>query len=657
MKKYSRILLMSVMSVMSVMSSTLLFLFLFLSPPLIRADDSNSGGSASTTPEKPFRNSEIGYLHATKKLQIQPDRESVFLPAQSSLYLTAESSSSWIFALFYKNNTLLADFPKNGKYRGSFFFTEKGWARTRSAIQADTVPFPLPAGAELPVSANGKNAWTALWEIGSETAVLEIPKDTEGIVFSAKSKFELFSEEQQKKGLTLYRGKWIGKEQAELMRKADQEKKNTLENRMEVLRTMAEAGCLFLADGRIITGKYRGGDGTGIFFEQENGSTDFFRPGDIANLSPDEALAKARIKIMRDLYSKARMLFRSRRYGDAAKEIASLLGQLKQLPPNTAADGDSIAIIQADTQKLASDLSASLEESGLALYQYKTFPKEALQNHLSSGHILFREKIWLNPGQVCTRCSGKGNVSCEICGGAGSVRKDCAYCEGKGVLSCSICTGTGKRQCRTCSGKGSVGERCSRCKGKGVVRKAIPVSIGGGRTVNVGGRKVYLPGGNVWPGYAPVEYVNETCSRCGGTGEEEEKCSACKGAGWFPCPAKQDCGRCSGKGYKMEICEKCAGKRLVSCPGCQGKGYTGEAQKDVDSSAAPGDPGNAETSAAESGEEKKRKMETEMKTENRSSAPPPKSPDTDHKTEKREEKGKGEKAGKIELLPSITLHP
>lgn len=586
-----------------------------------------AGTEDGTSPEKPFRNSDIGYLHTEKKLALPAGKKSVFIPSQTPIYLVAESSSSWIFALFYKNETLLAEFPKNGKYKGSFFFTEKGWARTRAAVQAQTLAFPLPEGAELPVSADGKDAWTALWRLGSETAVCEVPKDTEGIVFSAKSKFELFSEAQEKKGLTLYRGKWVGKEQAELMRKADQEKKNTLENRMEVLRAMAEAGCLFLADGRAVTGKYRGGDGTGIFFEQDNGSTDFFRPDDIANLSPDEAQAKARIKIMRDLYSKARMLFRSRSYGDAAKEIASLLAQLKQLPSNTVADGDSLALIQEDTRKLSSDLSASLEESGLALYQYRTFPKDTLQNHLSSGHILFRDAIWLSPEQVCTRCSGKGNIACETCAGRGTVRKSCAYCEGKGVLPCSICEGTGKRQCRTCAGKGSVGERCSRCKGKGVVRKLVPSGVTGGRVFNSGGRTVYLPGGNVWPGYSPVEYVTEPCSKCGGTGKEEEKCPACKGAGCFPCPAKQDCGRCSGKGYKMEICEKCGGKRLVSCPICEGKGYTGEAQKDdPETSPAPG--GGTAAPAAET-------------VDGGGSAASPGSPDAEE----------AEKTGKMELLP------
>jgi len=82
-----------------------------------------------------------------------------------------------------------------------------------------------------------------------------------------------------------------------------------------------------------------------------------------------------------------------------------------------------------------------------------------------SGFIL---PIGYTYDEVCPKCKGDGNVTCEKCHGSGK----CPVCDGTGEIWympgdgwCAFCQGTGK--CSTCGGKGW--HICGECGGTGLI--------------------------------------------------------------------------------------------------------------------------------------------------------------------------------------------
>jgi len=113
--------------------------------------------------------------------------------------------------------------------------------------------------------------------------------------------------------------------------------------------------------------------------------------------------------------------------------------------------------------------------------------------------------------KTCSRCGGSGQYMkavCPVCRGTGTIAyystPQCARCSGKGRINCEECGGTGK--CRLCNGKGRLPE-CAQCNGRGVLVKTCSLCGGSGQCAccqNTGG--------------CPVCKGSGICPRCNRSG-------------------------------------------------------------------------------------------------------------------------------------------
>jgi len=131
--------------------------------------------------------------------------------------------------------------------------------------------------------------------------------------------------------------------------------------------------------------------------------------------------------------------------------------------------------------------------------------------------------------QICNTCNGNHYIQCPECDG--HHQWQCQTCMGEGVVACSKCNGTGTKMCLSCMGKGYHTKR-----------------------YDINSSETY----------------DETCSKCGGTGQKY--CSKCGGNGIEYCPSCQ--------GTKVTTCQYCYddaeryGK--IDCPECLTAGVTGQ---------------------------------------------------------------------------------
>lgn len=155
---------------------------------------------------------------------------------------------------------------------------------------------------------------------------------------------------------------------------------------------------------------------------------------------------------------------------------------------------------------------------------------------------------------MCTGCTGAGSSSCWSCAGKGST--PCSDCP---IEACDTCRGGGRAPGRCITGctkqkDGTFGRWCSTCSGSG--ERASSVSPG----------QTFKCDSCDGKGYAP-------CSKCGGNGEIDKVCPACKGRGKAKCKTCSNngsvsCKGCSGSGNSK--CDSCKGTRLVQCADCVG---------------------------------------------------------------------------------------
>ena len=73
-----------------------------------------------------------------------------------------------------------------------------------------------------------------------------------------------------------------------------------------------------------------------------------------------------------------------------------------------------------------------------------------------------------------------------------------------------------------------------------------------------------------------------SCSKCGGDGQMEKRCSSCNGSGDTRCGScsgdgDKDCISCSGKGY--DRCSGCGGDGENRCSSCYGSGKKGDGKR------------------------------------------------------------------------------
>lgn len=264
------------------------------------------------------------------------------------------------------------------------------------------------------------------------------------------------------------------------------------------------------------------------------------------------------------------------------EEARIFLGKNTSSLPDIAGKSKELgAQISAVNEKIDSDLKSK----GLVLFNYKTFTADVLGYHQKKGHILIGRNTWINPEQLCKRCSGSGEISCAKCQGYGKANKKCEKCQ-DGRITCRICDGSGYKPCNACNGVGAFIRTCSKCGGSG---------MGSGYYSYPSGPNLYLSSGafsvSSSPWFSYPTYTARTCSACGGSGNISIPCSNCGGSGSLACPKTEKCGLCKGAGYFKINCPDCDGKGRLICPACFGKGYKGEAQK------YPGLDGNSDSGA------------------------------------------------------------
>ena len=129
--------------------------------------------------------------------------------------------------------------------------------------------------------------------------------------------------------------------------------------------------------------------------------------------------------------------------------------------------------------------------------------------------------------EVCSRCSGIGEVICSRCGGKGKDYVDCDHCRSGNIL-CSMCNGRGimiwrgdYQTCALCDGTRYT--TCHYCKGNS--RILIYCCGDGTQTCN-----------NCFgSGYSGSKTIEEsgfkTCSYCNGRGGDRVTCPTCMGIG------------------------------------------------------------------------------------------------------------------------------
>jgi DNA-directed RNA polymerase subunit RPC12/RpoP len=59
----------------------------------------------------------------------------------------------------------------------------------------------------------------------------------------------------------------------------------------------------------------------------------------------------------------------------------------------------------------------------------------------------------------CSKCSGRGEVTCMNCGRTGKVIGYDVCTQGDGEIECSDCNGRGHVDCSACSGQGEMAPR------------------------------------------------------------------------------------------------------------------------------------------------------------------------------------------------------
>lgn len=554
--------------------------------------------SSEKTPKPPAVESEIGYLTASADIEIPPEFPKIFIAPQTTLQVMEDSSESYVFLVNVNSIGLCCKIPKYQKFmvmmelskdRSSIYF--------RGGIEAEVSPFKIFAGEEMPITGEDANNYFVSVSRLKSIMKVKLPKQIQTVLFSRESAFEKFAAEQKKNGLEYYNGAWITEEKARDLRNSQATAELEKQKKWDTLKSMAEAGVIVLKNGRIIHGSYKGGDKTSILFESEDGETKQYGIDDIGGIGYEKALALGNLDSANQMLSKARKLVDSSP-GEAKKNLEQARIFLEKNFSTPQDIADKSKEIGAQISSMNARIDSDLKNKGLVLFNYKTFPADLLCYHQKKGHMLIGNNTWINPDQLCKRCSGNGEISCVRCQGYGKVNKQCEKCQ-EGRITCHLCDGSGYKPCNVCNGVGGFLRTCSKCGGSGVLSGYYPYSSG--PTLYLSSGAFSVPSS---PWFSYPTYTTRTCSACGGSGNISIPCSYCGGSGSLTCPKTEKCDICKGLGFLRIICPDCEGKGRLICPTCFGKGYKGEAQK------YPGLDGKADTGADPAGISRGSKSQT-----------------------------------------------
>ncbi|HBC88083.1 MAG TPA: hypothetical protein DCZ94_14125 [Lentisphaeria bacterium] len=564
---------------------TILLVLLFCAfHPCLFCDEAVGPIRQSVNP--PLVESKIGYLTALSDLDIEPDSTRIFIAPQTRLPIMQDSGDFYYFLVKIDTSDVCCKIPKYQKYMILMDPSkDKSYMYFRGGIEAEIVPFLISSGEEMPILSSNDNYFFVAVKRRGFSATIKIPRDSKGVSISRESAFAKLSVEQKKKGLEYFNGSWMTPAKAQELRNSQLDKETLRQKRWDALKKQAGSGILILKDGRIIHGTYRGGDKVSIFFESQ-GDTLQYRIEDVADIDYEKAVSMGNLDSAATLVAQAKGRVdeypgHARRFLEQAQSFL-----IKVNPSFTELMGKAMDL-GAQVKSMNEGIDSSLKKKNLAIYNYEVFPAAILDYHLKSGHIL-AGKSWINPEQLCKRCSGGGEISCAKCQAAGKVNKKCPKCD-NGRIACHLCEGSGHKVCNICGGLGEFLRTCTRCGGSGVISGYYSYPCGPYLYLSSGAVMVV---GTVSPFYYYPNYATRTCPACNGTGRMSTVCSYCGGIGKMVCPKTEKCDLCNGVGFTKVMCPDCEGRGKVTCPDCKGKGFSGAAQKA---------PGEDEKSPAPSG--------------------------------------------------------
>ncbi len=542
--------------------SSIQFLVLCQSPPPLK------------TPQAPAVESKTGYLTASSDIEILPEMPKIFIAPQTTLPVMEDTMENYVVLVNLDSFAVCCRIPKYQKYMVMTELSRDGKSiYFRGGIEADLIPFKILGGEEMPITGeDSKNYFVSVQRRKSNMTV-KVPKQEEDVVFSSESAFARFSAEQKGKGLEYYNGAWVPEDKVRDLRSSQIASDMGKRRKWDTLKSMAESGVIVLKNGQIIHGSYKGGDKTSILFESDGGDTQQYGIEDIGDIDCGKAVALGNLDSAGRLVSKAEELLDSSP-GESKKYLEQAQAFLKKVVSPLPDIREKSTGIGARIAGMSENIESNLRKKGLVLFNYETFPEDVLKYHQGKGHMLTGGKTWINPEQLCRRCSGGGEITCIKCLGIGKINKKCEKCQ-NGLIACRICEGKGYRPCNFCNGVGELLRICARCGGSGVVSGYYSYPSGPSLYLSSGGA-VTIGGFSPW---CYSNFITRACSACGGSGNISIACSNCGGYGTLTCPKTEKCDLCNGVGFFRSTCPYCNGRGRTACPDCKGKGYTGEAQK------------------------------------------------------------------------------
>ncbi len=548
---------------------------------------------ADLSPAPPKTISNIGYLQIQKEVEIQPGFKRFMIMPHAQLIILNQDINNFTLIFPAKTSALCCILPKYVNHMALLREGEqKNFLSFRGPIEVETIPFILHKGEELSITKKDNASFYLLVIRKGVQLSLIVPVNTPNTLFSSESKFAKFAKTQNKKGLVYYNKQWIPKEDAAALRNLEQAENLRKTRIWETMKRAADLGVVVLKSGRVLNGRVTGRSQYKMLFLSKKRDYSI-GIDDVALITFSEIMARDKLHTAVIHFNKAKKLLRDNR-GSAMHHAEVAMKNLKGILKEVKTEYATAQNIIAEVASFIDNINSSLTKAGEVIYHDTIFPVKILDYHTQRGDILLRKKFWLKPEQLCRECNASGKLTCPTCYGKGRLIDDCIACVG-GRITCTICEGRGRKKCSYCNGKGYIYVE----KKQSTVIASFG-SFGGG----YGGCGRYYPryggGGSVYSSgrfmiFRPRTYYGYPYNRGSylSIGNEEKAvkqiCPKCNGTGTRLCPKTEKCIKCDGVGYFIEICPTCSGNKNISCSKCDGKGFSGEPQKDpVEKEILPG---------------------------------------------------------------------
>ncbi len=530
----------------------------------------------------PLKKSSIGYLSSiADEVKLVPRHKRFFIQPRMELPILEDAPSYYVFLAEDSGGSYLCKVAKiNRNLLAMALMSDVGKMRFRGGINSLSLPIVLKKGEELPVIQESDGYYIVLAELKGHIFSVAVPKSEKGMQFEKISRFERLEKAKHKKGLVYHNAKWVSRKKLELRQKKADSAFRQAENKWNTIKAAAEKGYVILKDGRIMEGRLKGAAAQRLLFKSQGRET-WVTLDAAADLPLDVICARGCLESGKIALKKTEKMFKANEPGEGMKCLEKSLDYFSNISDKTPDEYKKALRCLSEAVSLIDRVFEFLNKNDWVIYKYKAYPRDELEFHIASGHVLFKERIWLKSSQICSKCRGAGSKVCANCNGRGNIVKNCKKCK-NGLVVCHLCNGSGKKICPGCKGAGGSERTCGRCNGIGyiwvyripppIVRKGCVIARNGRVVVNIPTRVYYQPG-------VSGGYIKSDCPVCNGSGKEELVCKTCGGKGSVNCSKLEECPYCKGKSFTVSVCEWCNGRKRIECKECGGKRYMGAAQE------------------------------------------------------------------------------